>query len=113
MSCSVLTSDFAGVQLCNLVCSLIFKVLLVLLFCDIVHQILMVGGWPEKGSDCPAFLHAFWNYRDELTVADGLILKGTRIIIPKSLQPDILRRLHFAHQGAEKCWCSDVLGKHQ
>ena len=67
------------------------------------------SGWPEEGSDCPAFLYAFWNYHDELTaVADD-----TRTIIPKSLEPDILRRLHFAHQGTEKCWCSDVLGKLQ
>ena len=63
----------------------------------------IMGGWPEKRSDCPAHLHAYWNYRDELTVADGLILKGTRIIIPKSLQPDVLQQLHYAHQGAEKC----------
>ena len=42
----------------------------------------IIGGWPEKRSDCPAHLHAYWNYHDELTVADGLILKGTCIIIP-------------------------------
>jgi len=56
-----------------------------------------------KRSNCPAYLHAHWNYRDELTVADGLILKGTRIVIPESLQPDVLKKLHYAHQGAEKC----------
>ena len=67
-----------------------------------LHEVIM-GGWPEKRSDCPANLHAHWNYRDELTVADGLILKGTRIVIPKSLQPDALQQLHYAHQGAEKC----------
>ena len=32
--------------------------------------------WPDERSDCPATLLAYWNYRDELTVADGLILKG-------------------------------------
>jgi len=53
-------------------------------------------------SDCPVHLHAYWNYCDKLTVADGLILKGTRIVIPKSLQPDIMQQLHDAHQGAEK-----------
>ena len=34
---------------------------------------------------------------------DGLILKGTRIIIPTSLKPVVLQKLHYAHQGAEKC----------
>lgn len=60
-------------------------------------------GWPNKRAECPEFLHPYWNYRDELTVADGLVLKGTRIVIPKTLQPDVLRQLHYAHQGAEKC----------
>ena len=59
-----------------------------------------MGGWPERRSDCPVHLHAYWNYLDELTVADGLILKGTRIIIPKSLQPDVMQQLH---KGEEKC----------
>ena len=63
----------------------------------------IMSGWPEKRSGCPAYLYAYWNYRDELTVADGLILKGTRIVIPESLQPDVLKQLHYAHQGAEKC----------
>ena len=60
-------------------------------------------GWPDTRSECPPHLHAYWNYRDELTVADGIILKGTRILVPKSLQADVLQQLHYAHQGAEKC----------
>ena len=60
-------------------------------------------GWPDTRSECPAHLHAYWNYRDELTVADGIILKGTRILIPKRLQSAVLQQLHYAHQGAEKC----------
>ena len=54
-------------------------------------------------SDCPAHLHTFWNYGDELTVANGVILKGMCILIPKSLQADVLQQLHYTHQGAEKC----------
>jgi len=60
-------------------------------------------GWPEKRSNCSAYLHAYWNYCDELNVADGLILKGTRIVIPGSLQSHVLKQLHYAHEGAEKC----------
>ena len=63
----------------------------------------IMGGWPERRSHCPVHLHAYWNNRDELTVADGLILKGTRIVIPKPLQPGVMQQLHYAHQGAEKC----------
>lgn len=50
-----------------------------------------MNGWRQKRSACSVHLHAYWNYRNELNVADGLILKGMRITIPKSLQPDVLR----------------------
>ena len=61
------------------------------------------SGWPEFRADCPSHLVDFWNFRDELCVEDGLVLKGTRIIVPKSLQPDVLAQIHIAHQGIEKC----------
>lgn len=32
-----------------------------------------------------------------------MILKGTRVLIPKSLQAEVLNQLHYAHQQAEKC----------
>lgn len=41
--------------------------------------------------------------KDTTLIALLLILKGSRIVIPKSLQPDVLHQLHYAHQGAEKC----------
>ena len=60
-------------------------------------------GWPNTRSECLSHLHAYWNYRDELTVTDGIILKGTQILVPKSRHPDVLRQLHYAHQATEKC----------
>ena len=64
----------------------------------VIHQ-----GWPVSRSLCPPLLLDFWNYRDELSIEDGIILKGTRIMIPKSLIKDALEQIHFAHQGIEKC----------
>ena len=63
----------------------------------------ILHGWPETRSSCPANLLDYWNYRDELAVEDGLILKGTRVVIPRSLVNDVLLQIHFAHQGIEKC----------
>ena len=34
-------------------------------------------GWPEKRSQVPQELRDYWNYRDELSEADGIILKGS------------------------------------
>jgi len=54
-------------------------------------------GWPEKRADCPEIIHGYWNYRDELGVEDGIILKKSRIVIPPSLRKDVLEQLHYAH----------------
>ena len=39
----------------------------------------------------------------ELSVCNGLLLRGDRIVIPQSLQPEILGKLHCRHQGISKC----------
>lgn len=44
----------------------------------------------------------FWGLRDQLSIDDGLILKGQQIVIPQTLQEDILKQLHTAHLGQEK-----------
>lgn len=41
--------------------------------------------------------------RDTVSVAKGLLLRDNRIVIPHSLRPEILRRLHEGHLGIEKC----------
>ena len=46
-------------------------------------------------------LRSFWNYRDELSILDGLILKGTRIVIPNECQNDVLKKLHEGHFGVD------------
>ena len=47
-------------------------------------------------------LKAYWLYRDELVVIDGVILKGMHIIIPTNLRCQILEQLHTYHMGIEK-----------
>ena len=44
------------------------------------HQI--IKGWPHIRSECGKNLQDFWNYRDELSVLDSLILKGSCIVVP-------------------------------
>ena len=62
----------------------------------------IVDGWPEVYKDCPADLHPFWNFRDELSVENQLLFKGDRVVIPSTLQPEILKHLHTGHIGTEK-----------
>lgn len=45
----------------------------------------------------------YWLERNTISILDGLLLHGTRLIIPASLQRSILKNIHQAHQGLEKC----------
>ena len=63
---------------------------------------IIIQGWPENIKEVPEAIRSFWSFRDELSVEDGIILKGDRVVIPKSLQQETLKQLHTAHQGIEK-----------
>jgi len=60
-------------------------------------------GWPDRKAECPTVLHEYWNYREEITIEDGLLLKQDRIIVPLKLRADVLSAIHQGHLGIEKC----------
>ena len=35
-------------------------------------------GWPVKRSQIPVFLHPYWNFRDELMIESGILMKNSR-----------------------------------
>ena len=39
----------------------------------------------------------------ELSVKDGLLMRGSQIVIPKVLQQEVLEQIHSGHQGLNKC----------
>ena len=61
----------------------------------------IIKGWPQMRSECPLQLRDFWSYRDELSILDGLVLKGTRINIPNACHDEVLEKLHEGHFGVE------------
>ena len=63
----------------------------------------IVEGWPEDPKQIPKCIRHFWSCRDELSVDDGLVIKGERIVIPAVLQKEILQQIHSGHQGITKC----------
>ena len=54
-------------------------------------------GWPNAPKDLPATIRPYWNYRDEITVIDGIVFKSRKIIIPKALRSEMLGRIHTGH----------------
>ena len=63
----------------------------------------VVDGWLDSMKELPTQLRQYWPYRDELSVENGMLLKGERIVILRSMQQNILQQINAGHQGAEKC----------
>ncbi|KAI5621586.1 hypothetical protein C0J50_18855 [Silurus asotus] len=61
-----------------------------------------VEGWPSKFL-VDRTIQPYMAFSGSLCVHDGLLLNGLRIVIPKSLQADILGKLHEGHLGITKC----------
>ena len=57
-------------------------------------------GWPNDCRMLPQELHTF--YRD-LSMENGLITKGARLLIPSTLRKRVLEQIHDGHLGIEKC----------
>ena len=51
----------------------------------------------------PQELHPYWNFRDELSIKDGLVTKSSGLLIPSTLRRKMLEQIHEGHQGIEKC----------
>ena len=41
----------------------------------------IIHGWPPAKDYLPHQLQEFWHFREELSVADGILLKSTRAIV--------------------------------
>ena len=57
------------------------------------------SGWPAS---CSQDLKPFWFRRTELSVQDGCILWGSRIVIPEPGRERILQELHDGHPGISR-----------
>ena len=69
---------------------------------DEVLQLLkevILTGWPADKKSLPAVLNPYYNYRDELSVYDRLILRGECLIIPHALRYQTMKQLHSSHLG--------------
>ena len=52
------------------------------------------------GSECP---NPYRKSIEDLTILDGVLLKGQKIIIPSTMRGEMLHTIHEGHLGIEKC----------
>ena len=57
------------------------------------------GGFPKKLKDMPHSLYPYWKFKDQLSLEDGVLFKGSQLLVPKSLRSKCLSELHKSHQG--------------
>ncbi|KAL5473802.1 hypothetical protein EMCRGX_G028358 [Ephydatia muelleri] len=60
-------------------------------------------GWPDSRSAVASDLQQYWNFREELSEASGILWKGEKVIVPKALRQDMLQKIHAGHMGITKC----------
>ena len=68
-------------------------------------------GWPKREANLPTSIRQYFTFGDELTIEDGVIMKGPKAVIPQSLQREYVAILHRGHSGTEatKHWARDIV----
>ena len=56
-------------------------------------------GFPDSRDLIETEVHEYWQYRNDLSITDGVILFKGRTVIPRTLRAETLAALHAAHQG--------------
>ena len=67
----------------------------------VIHQ-LTHHGWPKERRKVPRIARHYWDFRDELTTDDSLLLKEPSIVIPADLRETYLQCLHEGHLSTKK-----------
>ena len=62
----------------------------------------IVDGFPKHKHECAEDIRSFYDYRESLTIIDGMIMKDRRIVIPFGLCEQTLENLHRSHMGIVK-----------
>lgn len=60
-------------------------------------------GLPENKLRLPLCLLPYWTFCGEISHVDGLLFKGSKLIIPKSMQQKMVDIVHESHLGIVKC----------
>ena len=61
-------------------------------------------GWPEK-KHCPPAVRPYYDERSELIESQGLVFRGKKLVVPRSLPKDTLNQIHSSHIGIGGCIC--------
>ena len=68
---------------------------------EILNQVMKLTkkGWPLSKKKLDPKLHPYFHRKIQLTIHQGCILRGLRVIIPQSLRKQVVEEVHSAHAG--------------
>ena len=66
---------------------------------QVLTEIITVG-WPDSKSELPPSARPFFDLRATMSIVNGLIMRGGKVLVPRSMRDEIKRRLHAAHLAA-------------
>ncbi|KAL5473908.1 hypothetical protein EMCRGX_G028474 [Ephydatia muelleri] len=55
----------------------------------------------ELKEELSVLIRPYWNFRDTMVVQDGIVYKGSQVVVAKSLRNDYLKLFHPSHMGSE------------
>ena len=61
----------------------------------------VLAGWPTHSPGDE--FQPWWSRREELTVESGVLLWGSRVVVPTPLRQQVLELLHESHPGSTRC----------
>ena len=62
----------------------------------------VLKGWLSEKEQVDALAREYWNFREELSVEDGMLFKSDRIVVPRPLRAEVLDEIHGAYMGESK-----------
>ena len=60
-------------------------------------------GWPEPKEDVPSEIRRHFDFKEELSIQDGILFKGNGVTVPVALRPYMITQVHSNHLGIENC----------
>ena len=61
-----------------------------------------VTTWPRNFTCCFKKTHFSLFRVSELSIQDGLLMRGSRLVIPRDQHARVLKQLHYSHQGIQR-----------
>ena len=59
--------------------------------------------WPSTIREVTSKIKLYWTFREDITLEDGIVLKGACIVIPHKKNQASLNLIHEGHLGLNKC----------